>query len=95
MTLLDGWAVAGDLDLTRVSGPAGFVRNFAVGTEGRIGRKAFVRGGLRLNTAGSKEPVIAGGASYALLGSVLIDAQVTGGSDRAQRGWGLAARFVY
>jgi len=50
---------------------------------------------LRLNTAGSRQPVIAGGASYALLGSVLIDAQVTGGSDRAQRGWGLAARFVY
>jgi len=94
MTLLEGWAVAADLDLTRVSGPAGHVRNVAAGTEGRIGRKAFVRGGLRLNTAGSKEPVIAGGASYAL-GSVLIDAQVTGGADRAQRGWGLAARFVY
>jgi len=95
MTLLDGWAVAADLDLTRVSGPAGFVRNLAAGTEGRIGRKAFVRGGLRLNTAGSRQPVVAAGASYALLGSVLIDAQVTGGSDRAQHGWGLAARFVY
>ena len=94
MTILEGWAVAADLDLTRVSGPAGFVRNFAAGTEGRIGRKAFLRGGLRLNTAGSKEPVIAGGASYAL-GFVLVDAQITGGSDRAQRGWGLAARFVY
>jgi hypothetical protein len=95
MTLLAGWAVAADLDLTRGSGPSGAVRNLAAGTEGRIGRKAFVRTGLRVNTVGSRQPVIAGGASYALLGSVLVDAQITGGSDRAQRGWGVAARFVY
>jgi hypothetical protein len=91
----DGWAVAADLDLTRGTTPAGRVRDFALGTEGRLGRKAFVRGGLRLNTAAGGGPSVAAGASYAVMGSVLVDAQVTGGSDRSHRGWGVAARFVY
>jgi hypothetical protein len=91
----EGWAVAADLDLTKGITPAGRVRDFALGTEGRLGRKAFVRGGFRLNTAEGGEPSVAAGASYAVMGSVLVDAQVTGGSDRSHRGWGVAARFVY
>ena len=92
---VDGWVMAGDLDLTRTPGPTGDVRSLAAGTEGRLGRKAFVRGGLRVNTAGSRAPIVAAGGSYAVMTSILLDAQVTGGSDRAQRGWGIAARFVY
>jgi hypothetical protein len=92
---VSGWVVAGDFDLTRTRGPNGDVRSLAAGTEGRVGRKAFVRAGLRLNTAGVRRPVVAAGGSYAVLGSVLLDAEVTGGSDRTQRGWGIAARFVY
>lgn len=92
---VNGWVVAGDLDLTRTPGPRGDVRSLAAGTEGRLGRKAFLRAGLRVNTAGSREPIVAAGGSYAVMGSILLDAQVTGGSDGARRGWGIAARFVY
>ncbi len=90
-----GWAVAADLDLLRANGPFGDARRFAAGTEGRVSRKAFVRAGLRVDTTGAMRPVVAAGGSYAVMGSVLVDAQVTGGSDRAQRGWGIAARFLY
>ena len=96
VTIREGWAVAADLDLNRTRALLGDVRSFAAGSEGRLGRKAFIRGGLRLNTtAGPRRPLIAAGGSYAVMGSLLVDAQVTGGSDRAQRGWGISARFVY
>lgn len=93
--LVEGWSAAADLDLTRTPAPSGDTRGFSAGTEGRIGRKAFVRGGVRLNTIGARQPALAAGGSYAVMGSVLLDAQVTTGSDRAHRGWGIAARFVY
>jgi hypothetical protein len=95
VTPKEGWVAAADLDLGRSRDSLEDVRSFAAGSERRLGRKAFVRGGLRLNTAGPRNPVVAAGASYAVMGSLLLDAQVTGGSDRAQRGWGISARFVY
>ena len=95
VTIRDGWTVATDLDLNSTRDSAGEVRSFAAGSEGRVARKAFIRGGLRVNTAGPMRPVLAAGGSYAVMGSILVDAQVTGGSDRAQRGWGVSARFVY
>ena len=95
IAVAQGWAVAADVDVTKGSDETGDRRQFAVGTEGRIGRKALVRTGLNLNTAGPRRAAVAAGASYAVLGSVLIDAEITGGSDRAARGWGVAARFVY
>jgi hypothetical protein len=95
VTPSEGWVVAADLDLTRTRDSLGGERSFAAGSEKRIGRKAFVRGGLRLNTAGQMNPALAAGGSYAVAASLLLDAQVTGGSDRAPRGWGVSARFVY
>jgi hypothetical protein len=92
---LEGWVVDADLDLTSTPDVFGPVRNFALGTEGRLWRKAFVRGGLRKNTRGSSETAVAAGASYMVVNSFLIDAQVTGGDARANRGWGVSARFVY
>ncbi len=92
---LPGWVVAADFDLTTATGPAGDVRQFAAGTEGRIARKAFVRGGLQVNTTGDAAPAVSLGGSYAATGSLLVDVQVTAGSDRAPRGWGLAARIVF
>lgn len=95
LAVLEGWVVDADLDLSRTEGPLGAVREFAVGTEGRVNRKTFVRGGLRLNTAGNSATAVAGGASYMVVRSLLVDAQVTGGTSRADRGWGISARFVY
>lgn len=90
-----GWLVAADLDLTASAGPLGDVRQFAAGTEGRVARKAFVRGGLQVNTKGDRAPAVSLGGSYAATASLLVDAQLTTGSDRAAAGWGVAARIVF
>jgi hypothetical protein len=93
------WVVAADFDLVRTRGPLGDVRDAAFGAEGRVTRRAFARAGLRFNTLGAepagRAPSASIGASYALRGSILVDAQVTAGSERSARGWGVAARFVY
>lgn len=95
VTPLAGWIVAADLDVLESRDPRGPVRSFAAGTEGRVHRKAFVRGGFSVNTVGERAPAISAGASFAATGSLLVDVQVTGGSERAPRGWGVAARFGY
>ena len=92
---LQGWVVDADLDLNSVPGTLGPVRDFAVGTEGRLGRKVFIRGGLRTNTRRSSEKALAAGASYMIVNSLLVDAQMTRGDARTSRGWGISARFVY
>jgi hypothetical protein len=92
---IEGWVVDLDLDLTRRSGPLGDVRDLAAGTEGRLGRRAFVRGGFRMNTSGSDARSLAAGGSYMISGGVVVDAHVTRGSARGDRGWGISARFVY
>jgi hypothetical protein len=80
-------------------GPFGEARDVALGAETRLGRRAFVRGGVRFNTLGDsplgRATSSSIGGSFAIKGSVLVDAQVTGGSERSNRGWGIAARFIY
>jgi hypothetical protein len=95
VTPVPGWIASADLDLTRSAGPLGDVRTFAAGSEARVHRKVFVRGGVRVNTVGAHTPSVSAGASFAATASLLLDAQVTGGSDRTERGWGVAARFGY
>jgi hypothetical protein len=92
---VDGWVVAADSDVLASDGPAGPTRRFAAGTEGRIHRRAFVRGGFSVSTAGERAPAVSAGASFAATASLLVDVQVTGGSDETARGWGIAARFGY
>lgn len=96
---VDGWALAADLDLLRTDGPHGEVRDVAIGGEGRVARRAFVRAGARMNTIDTagmgRMPTAGFGGSYAVTASVLVDAQVTVGSERGPRGWGISARFVY
>lgn len=96
----DGWLVAADLDLLKSTGPLGLPsRDFAVGAEGKLARRAIVRAGSRLDTTsnglGGRRASVSAGGSYAVTASFLVDAQVTGGSEWAPRGWGIAARFVY
>lgn len=96
---VDGWAIAADLDLLETAGLNGKVRDFAIGAEGKIARRALVRAGTRMNTADTgslgRNPTAGFGGSYAVTASILVDAQVTVGSARAPRGWGVSARFVY
>lgn len=99
LMIAQGWTVAADLDLTKTGGPFGPVRDAAFGTEARLARRAVVRGGVRVNTTGGalpgRAPSASAGVSYAIRAGVFLDAQITAGSARAVRGWGVAARFVY
>jgi len=92
-----GWLLAVDLDVLRTTALAGSRRNLAFGTEGRVVRRAFVRGGLRFDTAADhdRSPTVSVGGSYAATAQLLIDAEVTTGSDRTARGWGISGRIVY
>ena len=95
--LLPEWKLAGDIDLTSSRGTFGDVRELAFGTEGQVIRQLTARAGLRFNTIGDHDwtPAYSAGVSYALFGAMLIDGQITTGSDNVFRGWGLAGRFVF
>ncbi len=95
LTPVVGWIAAVDLDVLASEGAFGSGRRFAAGTEGRIHRKAFLRGGYSMNTSGGRAPAGSLGASFAATGSLLVDVQVTRGTDRSTSGWGVAARFGY
>ncbi|HJR62016.1 MAG TPA: conjugal transfer protein TraF [Vicinamibacterales bacterium] len=95
------WVAAADFDLLRTRDAFGERRDVALGTEGRLGPRAVVRGGVSINTV--EEPELDGaarrayslGASYAVKASVYVDGHFATGNDRAGHQWGVAARFVY
>jgi hypothetical protein len=94
--------MAADLDLTTATTPRGDWREAAIGMEGHPARNAWLRGGLHWNTAGGSGPASTGaapigsvGGSYAVYGSTKADAQVSFGSGRGDRGWGVGLRFVF
>ncbi len=95
--LLQTWKLAADMDLTKQTGPFGEVRELAIGSEGQLTRRLAARAGVRLNTAGDagRTPGLSVGGTFAALGSLLVDGQVTTGSDKAFRGWGIAGRVVF
>jgi hypothetical protein len=95
--LLPNWKVAADLDLLETDGPYGDFREVSLGSEGQVTRRLAARAGVRFNTAGDVggAPAASVGGSYAIMGSVQIDGQYTGGSDKALRGWGIAGRVVF
>jgi hypothetical protein len=87
---------AADFDLTSAETARGPWREAAIGLEANPLKKAWIRGGLRWNTAaGPSAPVGTAGASVAVYGSTLADAQVSFGSDDGNRGWGFGLRFVF
>ena len=91
--------VAADVDLERVAGSLGDIRDVAAGAEAQILKRVSLRSGFRFNTLGSEPgghaPVYSLGGSVATFRSLLIDAQVTLGSRAGDRGWGVVARLVY
>ena len=99
--LLSGLTVAADLDLLEAEDAFGERRDLAFGLEARLARRAWLRSGLRFNTADTEEELEASGqraitlgGSYAATASVMLDAVVISGGDHS-RGWGISARFVY
>jgi F plasmid transfer operon, TraF, protein len=98
LIVIPGWTVAADFDLLKTPGPLGETRDIAFGTEARVDRRVTVRGGMRFNAlenAPGRAPSVSLGGSYAVRSSFLVDAQVTRGSERSARGWGIGGRFVY
>ena len=97
LLLLQTWKLAADLDFLKNDGPFGEMRELSLGTEGQLSKRVAARGGVRVNTAGDagRRPAVSAGGSFAVFGSLLIDAQVTAGSDKAFRGWGIAGRMVF
>ena len=94
-----GFLVALDVDLNTIRGPIGNLRDLALGTEARVLKRAFARGGFRMNTLGNEPgghaPTYSVGGSFAVLTSLWIDAQATMGSEAGSRGWGVAARVAF
>ena len=88
--------VAFDADLTRTPTATGEVRHVAAGAETwLVGRRVGVRGGVTANTIGDARLSGSLGASGALRKGTYVDAQLTGGSDRSIKGWGVALRVTY
>ena len=99
LTLATGILVSADMDILKVPGLTGEVRNFATGGEARLGRRVVVRGGFRFNTLDDqpdgRTPVGTAGGSFLVMSSLFVDGQATFGGDSASRGWGIAGRFIF
>jgi hypothetical protein len=92
----DNVTVALDADLTRARTAVGDERHVSGGVEAWVfQRRVGLRGGLSASTAGGARPVVAGGASVALLSALYVDGEVTVGKDEARRGWGLGLRVTF
>ncbi|MBM3777669.1 MAG: hypothetical protein FJW23_05425 [Acidimicrobiia bacterium] len=88
--------VSMDVDATRVAAADGERRGVAFGAEHWLfGTRVGVRGGLRLNTVGREERVVAGGVSVALTSSLLVETYGTRGREDDDRGWGLGGRLSF
>ncbi len=96
------WLFATDFDLLTTHDAFGERRDAAFGVEGKLGSRVVLRSGFKLNLAdadnvpedGAARGYSAGG-SFAITQAVFIDGVAATGGDRAGRGWGVSARFVY
>lgn len=97
LNLRQNTTIAADIDLTRAATARGEWRDVAVGLETHPTRKAWFRTGVHWNAAGETgaAPVGSVGASYAVYGSTMADAQVSFGASNGNRGWGVGLRFVF
>ena len=87
---------AADFDLTTTATARGDRRDAALGLEANPMKKMWVRGGVHWNTAsGGAAPIGSVGASVAVYGSTMADAQISFGSADGDRGWGVGLRFVF
>jgi hypothetical protein len=98
--LLNEIALAFDADLTTIPTRVGDERHVAGGLEVlALDKKLGLRVGASGNTIGERRGALSGGASLILASGAYVrsyfDAQVTGGSDEARRGWGIGLRVTF
>lgn len=87
---------AADFDLTTAQTARGEWREAAVGVETNPVKKAWLRTGVRWNTAGGQAAAVGtAGVSLAVYGSTMADAQMSFGSEDGDRGWGVGLRFLF
>lgn len=89
--------VAADADLRAIAVGTEKARMLAAGAEWLVGASArfAVRAGARIDTIGPKRPVGTVGGSVAVRNGMWVDVWGAGGSDDAERGWGLAGRVAF
>lgn len=88
--------VAVDADLTRTPSVLGDERRLAAGGEVWTSARTFgLRGGLGVNTIGSRRTTLSGGLSAALKKGLYADGELTGGTDQGRRGWGVGLRVTF
>ena len=98
--LVNQIALAIDADLTRVVTRVGDERRVAAGVDVVAwNKKIGLRGGAGTNTIGERLTSYSGGATIILVAGgylgTYVDAQITGGSDDARRGWGIGLRLTF
>ncbi|MEO5820788.1 MAG: conjugal transfer protein TraF [Vicinamibacteraceae bacterium] len=97
----EGLTLAVDADLMPLDQPSGLAlgegrrRALAIGAEQKVMPRLVVRGGVRAQTIDGARPSASGGASVEVRTSIWLDAQATGGGDRADRTWSVGLRFRY
>ena len=94
-----GILVAADFDVLTIHDGFGERREAAMGVEGRLTRRGWIRSGFRFNTADDDAPETRKawsiGGTFAATAAVLIDGVFISGGDYSGSGWGVSARFVY
>ena len=88
--------VAVDADLMTTRSVDGEERMLAAGVEAWTPRRTFgIRGGLSKNTVGTEAWQQSGGVSVLVRSGTYADAYLSGGSDEARHGWGIALRVTF
>jgi hypothetical protein len=92
---VDGLTLAMDLDLDTVDLRDGLRRMIALGAEGSAGARFALRGGVRWDLEGDRQPIAAAGASLALSQRVWLDGHYSYGHSDRDQGFGFALRAAY
>jgi hypothetical protein len=88
--------LAVDADLTTTATVLGDERRVAVGGEvWTLGRTIGLRGGMSLNTLGTRRTAVSGGVSATVKKGLYADGQLTGATDEGRRGWGVGLRVTF
>jgi hypothetical protein len=88
--------VAVDGDLTTSTSVNGEERLLAAGGEVWTTSRMFgVRGGVSVNTIGTRRTAVSGGVSAAVKKGVYADGALIGGTDQGRHGWALGLRVTF